>query len=92
MGAPQTWNRYAYALNNPLRLVDPSGMMAEETDEGQQPWLSWLSYKSVDQDYGAVMATSAVMEKFAPCKGHLRVSGKWLAESKVHRRIEAPPL
>jgi len=23
---PQTWNRYAYVLNNPLKLVDPSGM------------------------------------------------------------------
>jgi RHS repeat-associated protein len=26
-GNPQTLNRYAYALNNPLRLVDPSGHM-----------------------------------------------------------------
>ena len=23
---PQTWNRYSYVLNNPLKLVDPSGM------------------------------------------------------------------
>ncbi len=25
---PKTWNRYAYALNNPLRLTDPSGLRA----------------------------------------------------------------
>ncbi|MBZ5599475.1 MAG: RHS repeat-associated core domain-containing protein [Acidobacteriia bacterium] len=24
--APQTWNRYAYSQNNPLRYVDPSGL------------------------------------------------------------------
>jgi RHS repeat-associated core domain len=23
---PQTWNRYSYALNNPLKYVDPNGM------------------------------------------------------------------
>jgi RHS repeat-associated protein len=25
--SPQTWNRYAYTLNNPLSLVDPLGLM-----------------------------------------------------------------
>jgi RHS repeat-associated protein len=33
---PQSWNRYAYALNNPLRYVDPSGLYeyaAGTTDE-----------------------------------------------------------
>src|ERR1700735_3816441 len=25
-GSPQTWNRYAYALDNPLRIVDPTGL------------------------------------------------------------------
>ncbi len=25
---PQTWNRYAYVLNNPLRMVDPDGLEA----------------------------------------------------------------
>jgi RHS repeat-associated protein len=25
-GSPQTWNRYTYALNNPLKIVDPTGL------------------------------------------------------------------
>jgi RHS repeat-associated protein len=32
-GSPQSWNRYAYVLNNPLRLVDPTGMR----DQNPQP-------------------------------------------------------
>ena len=28
--APQTWNRYSYGLNNPLRYNDPSGLNADD--------------------------------------------------------------
>jgi RHS repeat-associated protein len=35
---PQRWNGYAYALNNPLRFVDPSGTQAcVTTDDGSGP-------------------------------------------------------
>jgi hypothetical protein len=29
----QTWNRYAYCLNNPLNTVDPTGMMTDFVNE-----------------------------------------------------------
>jgi RHS repeat-associated protein len=28
---PQTFNRYAYTMNNPVNLIDPSGMISEST-------------------------------------------------------------
>src|SRR4029078_12145774 len=33
---PQSWNRYAYALNNPLRLIDPDVLMDTEANEDDQ--------------------------------------------------------
>jgi len=32
---PQTWNRFSYVVNNPLKFVDPSGMIMGQSKEGQ---------------------------------------------------------
>jgi RHS repeat-associated protein len=34
---PKTWNRYAYTLNNPLKYVDPTGLMTVYLNNGQGP-------------------------------------------------------
>jgi RHS repeat-associated protein len=34
---PQSWNRYAYALNNPLALIDPKGTDTENPDPSCDP-------------------------------------------------------
>lgn len=33
---PQTWNRYSYVLNNPLRYVDPNGLDYSDLDDAQK--------------------------------------------------------
>lgn len=38
MTNPQSWNRYAYALNNPMALIDPLGDEAYEGCSAATPW------------------------------------------------------
>jgi RHS repeat-associated protein len=35
--SPQTWNRYSYGVNNPLRYADPTGMDANDAQQKQEP-------------------------------------------------------
>ncbi len=45
--SPQSWNRYAYVMNSPLRNVDPNGLMCQTQEDGTfnldsciDPWYS----------------------------------------------------
>lgn len=40
VGSSQSWNRYSYVRNNPIKLVDPDGR--KEDDDKQQPTLADL--------------------------------------------------
>lgn len=35
---PQTWNRYTYALNNPLYYIDPTGLLWIATGDANNPY------------------------------------------------------
>ena len=45
-GDPQSLNRYSYTLNNPLKLVDPSG------HQGVPPWFFYSVYKWLAMQFG----------------------------------------
>jgi RHS repeat-associated protein len=47
--APQSWNLYAYARNNPLRYVDPTGEEIENTDNKKHA-LSGSQMKHLEKD------------------------------------------
>ena len=73
---PQSWNRYSYVLNNPVRLTDPTGYegedetnpeLAKEKDSEQQPT---PQPKTLDlrQDPLIVSAVEAIKRDAAPLK------------------------
>jgi RHS repeat-associated protein len=72
---PQSWNRYAYVLNNPVRLIDPTGYEAKDDtnpDQGGQgkepPQKPTAQPKTLDlrQDPNIVSAVQEIKENAAP--------------------------
>jgi RHS repeat-associated protein len=52
LSAPQSWNRYAYVLNNPLIATDPSGLDCVYDEGGGTLAVKWGDcYSSTDNGY-----------------------------------------
>jgi RHS repeat-associated protein len=45
---PQSWNRYSYTINNPLRYIDPTGELWISSGDAQNPY-SWVDKCKNDQ-------------------------------------------
>jgi len=63
--APQTWNRYSYALNNPLRMTDPSGMSSNDIDQGQAQNIPQLPRPITMPDVTPIDVSSVQMPQYA---------------------------
>ena len=77
--SPQTWNRYAYVLNNPLRLVDSTGLVDDDPqddkkkqDKAQKPKIIYIfvtfttkeQERTIDPDGSAPAFTAVAAPDF----------------------------
>jgi RHS repeat-associated protein len=63
---PQSWNRYAYLLNNPLSAVDPLGLCGEEENPGFDDYVT-CEDEGGSNNGGGVSPSTACTDVFDPC-------------------------
>ena len=60
---PQTWNRYTYALNNPLQYVDPTGMESGNANPNTSNCPEWWDWFSEDMAVGTMLEENTEEEE-----------------------------
>src|SRR5438034_320839 len=55
LSSSQTWNRYQYAMNNPLRMVDRNGLWPTETHNTMLA----KAFPNLPMEYMAVLQTAS---------------------------------
>jgi len=73
VGSPQSWNRYSYVNNNPLRLIDPNGMLAVDAN------LAALFPKA------AAFITHLTVKSAKEYSAYKRIGGKNAGKAEVDR-------
>jgi RHS repeat-associated protein len=68
---PQSWNRYAYGLNNPLRFIDPTGLYEWDTTLGGSDSDNDLLRKS-GKNKAARAAAQAIVDQRKAIRGELK--------------------
>jgi RHS repeat-associated protein len=78
---PQSWNRYLYVINNPLKYVDPSGMVWGERTVGDTTHYCYAPGKAVCKGYtrykgDGIIGNASVNGQF---RGAIRLlpGGRW---------------
>jgi RHS repeat-associated protein len=87
---PQGWNRYSYTINNPLKYVDPTGLIwGYYTDNLGQGHYQWYGDRKTLDASGATVVTNFVYEANNGSWIRLnRESSKWEAYESRGQAIE----